>query len=352
MRSSRILLLASLVLGACNSYGSDNPYYPPVPVPSKGAALVQITVPSTATMTSHGETRSAIAVVTDSSGEIMNAPAITWTSSDTAVAIVTGTGAVGTIIAIDDGTASITATIGGVHQSVPITVHRVLASVVVINDLDVVGPGQTVQLSAFARDALGRAMPRVTQFTYSAPAPSKVVVSQAGVVTALIPTPAVRVAASASYEGFSASGFVDLAVYATPDFDFASQMLGEDERPTSVQSLGEGSSFFRLNGNRINYLITWVGLSGPATGVQIHGAGNSAQTADVLVDLPLPGQTSSWGILNTTFTAADIRPQGGQPAISLDSLQSLLSHQLAYINVRTGANPNGELRGQIVGPFR
>ncbi|MEO7999611.1 MAG: CHRD domain-containing protein [Gemmatimonadaceae bacterium] len=349
MRSIKLSLLFALALAACNS---DAPVSPPGPETGSGAAQVLIALPSTAPLASQGESRSAIAVVVDSSGKYVTEPSIVWTSSAPAVATVTGTSAIGTISAVENGTTTITAKSAGAQQSFTITVHRVMTSVSVESEVSVVGPGNITQLTTSARDALGHSIGGITNFTYTTANPAKAIVSPTGLVTALIATPVLRIVASATQDGFTISGFTNIGIFAPATFDYASQMLGESVRPTEVTSNGEGLTYIRLNGDRINSLITWIGLSGPATRLQLRGPANGNETGGVLVDLVLAGQTQPWGVFNGAFTAADILPQGGQPPISLDALVTLMRTGKVYVNVITAQNPNGELRGQIEGPFR
>ncbi|MEP6763349.1 MAG: CHRD domain-containing protein [Gemmatimonadaceae bacterium] len=350
MRFIKALLIATLTTAsACGSYSSDSPYSP---IPTQGTAQVLITLPSQLPMVSSGESRSAVAVVIDANGDYVNTPTVAWSSSAPAVATVTGSSAVGTITAVNDGTTTITASSAGVQQTVTITVHRLMTSVLVVSDVPVVGPGSTVQIRASARDLLGKEIPSITNFTYTTPLPGKIIVSPTGLVTALIATPSIRIAATATSDGVTITGFTDISVFAPPTFDFASLMLGDNQRPTTVPTVGEGVSYFRLNDARINYLVTWTQLSAPATHVQIRGPASFEQTGDVLVDLAVTNQAQAWGILNHFLTAADIQSQNGRPAISIDSLAALMRGNQVYVNVTTATNPNGELRGQIEGPFR
>lgn len=350
MRSIKLSLLFAVALAGCRG---ETPVRPPDPVPGNGPAQVLIALPSTLPLASQGESRSAVAVVVDSSGQYVNAPAIVWTSSNPVVATVTGTSAIGTVTAVDNGTTTITARSGGVQQSFTITVHRVMTSVVVESDLPVVGPGNLTQLHTVARDALGHDIASITNFTYTTATPSKVIVSPTGLVTALIASPVVRIVASATQDGFTISGFTNIAVFAPNTFDFASQMLGVNELPTPIISNAEGLTYIRLvNDDRINFLFTWVGASGPAKRIQLSGPASETETGGVLVDLVLTGQTQPWGILNRIITAADILPQNGQPPISLNALITLMRTDKLYVNVITEQHPTGELRGQVEGPFR
>ena len=70
--------------------------------------------------------------------------------------------------------------------------------------------------------------------------------------------------------------------------------------------------------------------------------------ADVLVDLSPENQTNTNGTLSGTLSATDIHPQGGRPAISLDSLVTLMGTPgMAYVDMHTAFFPDGAIRGSI-----
>lgn len=100
------------------------------------------------------------------------------------------------------------------------------------------------------------------------------------------------------------------------------------------------------------YTITWSALSGPSASAHVHGPGSATDVAGELVDFAPTGQTTNFGSMTRSITAADIRSQGGQPAIPLDSLVKLLGNGNAYLDVHTNAHVDGEIRGQVVGTFR
>ena len=351
MRSIKLFLLPALLLAACKN---DVLVSPATPAPSHAVAHVVIaTLADRTPMIARGESRLATASVFDSTGQTVSSAPIVWTSSAPNVATISGSGETISITAVNDGTTDITAQSGNVRQSITITVHRLVASVSVISDVAVIGPGDAVQVRATARDLLGNVIPDVTNFTFSTPQPARVVVSPSGLVTALVPSPTAHITATYLAEnGFAVTGFTDISVLAPETFDYATLMSGASVLPASVNSSGEGASFFRVNDARINYLITWIGLTTPATRIQIRGPASSVQNGDILVDVAVSNQQRTWGLLNNVITTADIRSHNGRPAISIDSLNTLMLRNLVYVNVITSGNPEGELRGQMAGPFR
>jgi hypothetical protein len=122
-------------------------------------------------------------------------------------------------------------------------------------------------------------------------------------------------------------------------------------RPRPLRTLAAGVAFFTVHAGQVDYVITWSGLSGPATSVQLHGPGGPDEpSADVLVDFGSGRTTATFGTVRGSFTAADLRPAHGGPAISVDSLVTLMNRDRAYVDVHTALNPDGEVRGQIFGP--
>lgn len=113
------------------------------------------------------------------------------------------------------------------------------------------------------------------------------------------------------------------------------RMNGGQEVP-AVTTNSVGLAAFSLNATRDTMCIsmTATGLSGAITGVHIH-AGASGANGPVIFDLTgfLSGNSLTASITGSNLTAA------------------LLSNYLKgkmYLNVHTAANPNGEIRGQII----
>ena len=90
--------------------------------------VATVTVTATATSLLTGATTQATAVLRDASGAILTGRAVTWTSSNTAVATVSGTGL---ITAVGVGTAIITASAEGRSGTVGVAVQLSVATVVV-----------------------------------------------------------------------------------------------------------------------------------------------------------------------------------------------------------------------------
>jgi hypothetical protein len=91
----------------------------------------------------------------------------------------------------------------------------------------------------------------------------------------------------------------------------------------------------------VTYSISVGDLSGEATGAAIRGPADVSTTAAILVPLTVTSTDTTGLIVSGTFTAT------ANPAVSMDSLLTLLRAGAVYVNVQTDANPLGEIRGQI-----
>ena len=117
-------------------------------------------------------------------------------------------------------------------------------------------------------------------------------------------------------------------IFYESDLHFVSVMTGGGEIPAvSTNALGLGS-FILTSLSKLEYKVMVTGLSGPITAANIH-FGNAGKIGSIAYPLTFSGNTLT-GFLDVSNTF-------------IDSLYSALT----YINVRTAANPNGEIRAQI-----
>jgi len=144
-----------------------------------------------------GESVQLDAEAEDANGFTIGSVVFAWSSSDTAVAVVDSTGLV---LAVWDGEAAITAAAGSVSASATVAVGREVASVIVTPHDDVLAPGDTVQLSAEARDAQGARIPGV-RITWESSDASVATVDTTGLVMAVGPGEAVITAMVGSVSG-------------------------------------------------------------------------------------------------------------------------------------------------------
>jgi hypothetical protein len=134
--------------------------------------------------------------------------------------------------------------------------------------------------------------------------------------------------------------FTGLAVaatlVATPAFaetmSFKADLKGASEVPP-VTSPGTGTftATYDTASKRLSWKGTVSGLSGNATAAHFHGPAEPGKNAGVMV--PAPGVTT--GAFEGSATLTD------------DQARAVMAGQ-TYFNIHTAANPNGEVRGQVV----
>lgn len=117
---------------------------------------------------------------------------------------------------------------------------------------------------------------------------------------------------------------------------FTVYMTAAAERPSTNNSTGLGTGTLSLEGNTLHFDIHYSGLTGPATLAHIHGLATAANAAGVMINLaPFNG-----GAFNTNGVLS------GSVTLTSDQKAAILSGK-TYVNIHTGANPGGEIRGQI-----
>ncbi|MFQ5551274.1 MAG: Ig domain-containing protein, partial [Gemmatimonadales bacterium] len=137
--------------------------------------------PATANLVSLGATQQITATVSDANSNVITGPNVTWTSSNPLVAGVTASGLV---TAIDNGSATVTASISDVSAVAAVNVAQVVSAVSVAPSSSTLGTvGETVQLSATASDANGSAIAGKTA-TWTSSDDAVATVSVSGLVTA------------------------------------------------------------------------------------------------------------------------------------------------------------------------
>ena len=118
---------------------------------------------------------------------------------------------------------------------------------------------------------------------------------------------------------------------------FTAKLDGNQTVPAvTTTAVGTGTFVLSSSGTQVTYHVTVNGLSGSITGAHFHN-GAMGVGGGVVKTLSFAGNTTSgvWG-------SAD----ANQPFT--DSLLSELLRGRLYINVHTSANPNGEIRGQVL----
>ncbi len=159
--------------------------------------VANVTVTPPVLSMSPGETTSFTAVARDSAGNVLTGRLVTWSSSNNGVASVSSAGKV---TGIADGTATITANIGGVAGSATLTISSSpVGSVTVQPTTLTLTQNTSQQLSAVVRDVDDQILPRLV--TWSTSNPGLATVTAAGVVAGLNPGAVTITATSGGQSG-------------------------------------------------------------------------------------------------------------------------------------------------------
>lgn len=172
---------------------------PPPPVSNLSSAVASVTIAGEDGPISLGRTRQLAALLKDAGGAELSGRVVIWTSSDPAVAEVSGVGAV---TAHKAGTATITATSEGKKDEFGVVVEQgapdqpaAVASLAMNIGSRTLDPAQTVQLNAVVKDAEGNVLSERI-IVWSSADPRIATVSPGGLVTAMAPGQTVIAASS------------------------------------------------------------------------------------------------------------------------------------------------------------
>ena len=110
----------------------------------------------------------------------------------------------------------------------------------------------------------------------------------------------------------------------------AGSLSGSEEVP-AVNTGGRGTleGNYNKDTHKLEYTVTYTGLSGPATAAHFHGPASLGQNAGVVVPFA---------------SAAD--PIKGEATLTDAQAADLLAGRW-YVNVHTRAHPGGEIRAQV-----
>ncbi|MHC5212436.1 MAG: CHRD domain-containing protein [Planctomycetota bacterium] len=130
---------------------------------------------------------------------------------------------------------------------------------------------------------------------------------------------------------FKPAGEVRGQVYMQPA-EFGARLDEAQEVPPPISFGGSANANFTLNQDRtLTYSIVATGLSGAITGAHIHD-----------------GLFGSPGIIDVVLTVTGFSTVSGTTAPLSDDTITRLQTLGSYVNLHTGLNPLGEVRGQIV----
>ena len=276
--------------------------------PAAPVALVTVTLGS-ATL-NIGQQTQASAVLTDAQGNTLSR-SITWTSLDTAVAKVSGTGLV---TAIGGGTVTIIARAGEVSGYAALTVSAPspapVAEVVLTVPTQSLTVGQSIQSSVTLKDAQGNTLTGRT-ITYSTGNSSIVTVSASGVITAKGPGSTIVRATSGGVSGeaaFSVTGSTTATVAAITVTPAAATLLvGQASQETAVAKDGSGNVISSTS-------FTWT-TSNPAVAlVSSGGLVSAVGSGSAIIRAVASGVTGSMSV-SVTSSVAPPPPSGAIPTI-------------------------------------
>ena len=101
--------------------------------------------------------------------------------------------------------------------------------------------------------------------------------------------------------------------------------------PTQSTAKGDLQATLDKNTRVLIWTLQVNGLSGPPTGANFHGPAAPGENAGVTAPIVVTGSPTDNGVLTLTASQVD----------------DLLAGRW-YLNVRTAANPDGEIRGQLM----
>ena len=148
---------------------------------------------------------------------------------------------------------------------------------------------------------------------------------------------AVAVATASCSSGMSTGG---LDVEQT----FIINLTPASEVPAPKQTAASGSAEVLVYSSRIDFQVSAVNITG-ITSAAIH-SGAPGVAGPVVVTLFLP--TAQTGQVSGVFAVGSLDASNLPSGVTLASLKALLQSGNSYINVHTAANPQGEIRGQLV----
>lgn len=149
------------------------------------APVASITLALNSSTLSPGQSTQATATLKDASGNVLTGRTVTFTSSNTGVATVSGGGLVN---AVAGGSAMVSASSGGVVGSAPLSVQSgssTVSSIIVSLPSSSMQVGQSMQSAAIAKDAAGNTLTGATVSWSMSSGQSVATVSSAGLITAL-----------------------------------------------------------------------------------------------------------------------------------------------------------------------
>lgn len=133
------------------------------------------------------------------------------------------------------------------------------------------------------------------------------------------------------------------AVTSSRNATYTAALLGSSTRPVATRSTATASATIAVTGATATYRIFATGFATPLTAGHIH-IGGLAVTGPVVVPFSIVAQS---GDVASGTIDLSVPITFNTLTISADSLRALFETGMAYVNLHTGAWPDGEIRGQI-----
>ena len=213
----RLVCAAALLGGAAWATGCGDGATEPAPATPDPPRPTTVTIsPATAALNALGATVKLTAEVRDQNGQTMAGATVIWESSSTAVVAVDGSGLA---TAVDNGTATISATAGGVSGTAAVTVAQEVGAVAVSPAADTLVAGDTLRLAAEATDANGHVVAG-SEFTWESSDTAVATVDASGLATGVGAGEADVTATASGITGRAVLAVLDpapAAITVTPD---------------------------------------------------------------------------------------------------------------------------------------
>jgi hypothetical protein len=127
------------------------------------------------------------------------------------------------------------------------------------------------------------------------------------------------------------------------ELKFNAELTGAQERPTPVETEGEGEAKFETDGTVADFELKWKNLTASAFAAHIH-CGGPEEAGPVGVTL-FTGSKGTEGEVEGSFTGADPGNRCGWVTLA-DVLEAMAAGD-TYVNVHSTNFPGGEIRGQV-----
>lgn len=276
-----------------------------------GSAAISVGAPTPASIAVNptsvsitvGQTSQLTATVKDSNNAVISGASVTWTIDKPAVASVSSTGLVTGLTA---GTATITATSGPAHTTVPVTIAPPPPNAVVVSPSSAtLFVTQSVQLTATVTDAAGQPLSGQS-VTWSSANPTIASVDANGLVHALLPGTATINATNGSLVGHAT---ITVKLVPTSQVgvspDAAQLFVGQTQQLTAVALDSVGDTL-------TNRAVTWSSTNTGVARVTTSGLVTAAAPGSAVIIAKIEGQT---GTASITVSLVPVRTVTVTPAL-------------------------------------